>query len=61
MSGSLDDVRVEVLDSRELALLLRINNDGDCRVVCTAPKQQAIEWLRHIADSWEADLVEENR
>lgn len=57
MSGSMDDVTVEVLDSRELALMLRVSNDGEVRVVCTIPKPDALDMLRHIADRWEADLL----
>jgi hypothetical protein len=58
-TGSLDGAKVEIFDSREMALMQRVSRDGDCRVLCNAPKAQAIEWLRDIANQWDEELRKE--
>ena len=51
-----DDVQIEVVDSREAALLLHVTSKGSVRLHHCLPAEKVPAVLRDIADKFEADL-----
>lgn len=57
--GSLDGYKVTAFDTTKALMFIAVDEEGHADVTCRVDKQQAAEWCRAIADTWDPPATDD--